>query len=177
MESVKCLIKETLHLARLRNIRTDIYKKTAELEVAVHTSKEPVLHGNQKNLDYIPISNKRIWAGVYGCAWFRIKGTIPKHAEGKHVVIKICIGGEAAVYDGCEPVSAITSVLGYVERIGASKGKSIIEISDIAIPNAPIEVYMDAGYNGYYNSPYGYGIFKYAYLCTVNDDLKDYYYD
>ncbi|MBP7344195.1 MAG: alpha-mannosidase [Clostridia bacterium] len=177
MESVKSLKKETLHLARLRNIRTDIYKKTAELEVAVHTSKEPVLPGNQKNLDYIPISNKRIWAGVYGCAWFRIKGTIPKHAEGKHVVIKICIGGEAAVYDGCEPVSAITSVLGYVERIGASKGKSIIEISDIAIPNAPIEVYMDAGYNGYYNFPYGYGIFKYAYLCTVNDDLKDYYYD
>jgi alpha-mannosidase len=36
---------------------------------------------------------------------------------------------------------------------------------------------MDAGYNGYYNFPYGYGIFKYAYLCTVNDDLKDYYYD
>jgi len=177
LESVKSLKKETLHLARLRNIRKAIYIKIATLDVAVHTSKEPIPPGTQKKLNYTAVSKKRIWAGVYGCAWFRIKGIVPKNAAGCHVVIKICIGGEGAVYDDCEPISAITSVLGYAERIGASKGKSIIEISDTAIPNTPIEIYMDAGYNGYYNFPYGYGIFKYAYLCTVNDDLKDYYYD
>lgn len=177
MEPVKNLKKETIHLSRMRKMRKAIYKKVATLEAAVHASDEPIPAGMQKDLIYTPISKKRIWGGLYDCAWFRIKGIVPKTAAGKHVVANICIGGEGAVYDGVEPVAAITSVMSYIDRIGASKGKSIVEVSDSATPGTNIEMYIDAGYNGYYNLPFGYGIFRYAYLCMADDDLKDYYYD
>lgn len=177
LEPEKNLKKEIIHLRRLKSIRQAIYKTIARLDVSVHTSDEPVAPGLQRDLKYDSISKKRVWAKVYGCAWFKISGLIPSDSDKKHIVVKINIGGEGAVYSDTEPVSAITSVMSYIDRLDAGTGKSIIEISDFASPGSILELYIDAGFNGYYNLPFGLGIFRYAYLCEVDDNLKDYYYD
>ncbi len=177
MKELKKIKKEAKHLRRLKAMQKKIYTVIAPLEVKVHSTKEPIAPGNQRNLEYKPIRRGQIWAGVFGSAWFRIRGVIPKSAQGKHVVVHINVGGEGAIYHDCEPEAGITLVMSYIDRLQASYGKSIIEVSLSAKPDSPLEIYIDAGYNGYYNYPFGFGIFQYAKLCTVDDDLKDYYYD
>jgi len=43
--------------------------------------------------------------------------------------------------------------------------------------NEAINLYLDGGYNGIYNYLVGGGIFWYADLCVVDDELSDFYYD
>lgn len=177
MEPIKHIRKERKHLRRLKQMRGNIYTKIGPLEVGVHPSCEPLPPGEQQNLDYRPIRRKSVWGGVFDCAWFRVKGVIPSAAQGKHVVVHINVGGEGAVYDGAEPASAITLVMSYIDRLQSGVGKSVIEISPCAKNGEKVELYIDAGYNGYYNYPFGWGIFHYADLCVVDDALLDYYYD
>jgi len=158
-------------------MRSSIYTKVAPLKVSVHTSVEPIPPGNQYDLNYRPIFSKSIWGGVYDCAWFRLRATIPASVAGKHIVAHVNVGGEGAVYNGTEPQSAITLVMSYIDRLQSGVGKTIIEISQKADANQEVQLYIDAGYNGYYGYPFGWGIFQYADLCVVDDELLTYYYD
>ncbi|PKO01310.1 MAG: alpha-mannosidase [Chloroflexi bacterium HGW-Chloroflexi-4] len=143
----------------------------------MHPSAEPIPPGNQAELSYRPIHSKAVWGGVYDCAWFQLHGTIPAGAAGKHVVAHINVGGEAVVYEGTEPQSAITLPMNFMDRLQSGVGKTIIEITKQAEANQDVSLYIDAGYNGYYGYPFGWGIFQYADLCVVDDDLLAYYYD
>lgn len=177
MEPIKNLKKEKRHLRRLKAMRGAIYTKVASLEVGAHPTKEPVPPGGQQRLDYRPVRKNGVWGGVFDCAWFRVRGTVPASAAGKHVVVHINVGGEGAVYDGTEPVAGITLVMSYIDRVQSGVGKSVIEVAQQARAGQQVELYIDAGYNGYYNYPFGWGIFHYAELCVVDDALLDYYYD
>ena len=177
MDPIKLLKKEKKHLRRLKDISRAIYRRVALPEVSVYPSAEPVPPGEQYSLDYRAIRGKGIWGGVFGCAWFRVRGTIPESAAGRHVVLHINTGGEGAVYSGTEPRQAISLITSYIDRLQPGAGKSIIEISGCAEAGAGIELYIDAGYNGYYNFPFGRGIFHYAEICVADDGLRDYYYD
>lgn len=177
IEPITLIKKEKKHLRRLKSIRSSIYTKVAKLQVEVHRSAEPIPPGSQYELKYRPIHSKRVWGGVYDCAWFRIRGSIPKHASGKHIVTLINLGGEAALYEGTEPQSAITPVMSYIDRLQSCVGKTVIEVAHQAEADQKLEFYLDAGFNGYLGYPYGWGIFHYADLCTVDDALLAYYYD
>lgn len=158
-------------------MRSSIYTKVAPLKVGVHTSGEPIAPGNQYDLNYQPTHSKSIWGGVYDCAWFRLRGTIPASAAGKHLVAHVNVGGEGAIYQGNEPQSAITLVMSYIDRLQSGVGKTIIEVAQQAEANKEVQLYIDAGYNGYYGYPFGWGIFQYADLCVVDDELLTFYYD
>lgn len=158
-------------------MRAAIYTKVAPFKVEVHTSAEPIPAGDQFKLNYRPIHKKTIWGGVYDCAWFRLRGTIPANAAGKHIVAHINIGGEGAIYQGAEPQSAVTNVMSYIDRLQSGVGKTVVDISQQAEAGQTVEYYLDAGYNGTYGYPFGWGIFQYADLCVVNDALHAYYYD
>lgn len=158
-------------------MRSAIYTKIAPLQVSIHPSAEPIPAGSQYDLTYRPIHGKHVWGGVYDCAWFRMRGSVPGSASGKHIVAHMNVGGEGAVYQGTEPQSAITLVMSYIDRLQSSVGKTVIEVARQAEANQPVEFYLDAGYNGYYGYPFGWGIFQYADLCAVDDDLLTYYYD
>lgn len=177
VEPIKNIQKEKEHLRRLKKMRSAIFTKVAPLQVEFHPSAEPIAAGRQFQLDYRPIHKNGIWGGIFSCAWFRVRGVVPPTAAGKHVVVHINVGGEGVVYDGVEPISSITLVSSYIDRLQASVSKSIIEVAPHAQTGEAVEFYIDAGYNGYFNYPYGWGIFHYADLCVVDDALLDYYYD
>ncbi|NLD26533.1 MAG: alpha-mannosidase [Acholeplasmataceae bacterium] len=177
MEPILELEKEELHLERLKEIRQEIYTPIKEAEVFVSKSKEPINPDQKEKLTYRPIRPGQIWAGVFGCAWFKINAIVPESTRGKHVVLHIDIGGEGLVYDGMEPVQAITGVVFSIDKFQASVGKSIVEIKDCAEGGEEVNLYLEAGYNGHSLLPTGCGIFQYADICLVNDALKDYYYD
>jgi alpha-mannosidase len=177
IEPITLIKKEKKHLRRLKTIRAGIYNKVTRLQVAVHPSAEPIPPGSQYELTYRPIHSMHVWGGVYDCAWFRIRGSVPKHASGKHIVALINLGGEAALYEGTEPQSAITPVMSYIDRLQSSVGKTVIEVAQQAEADQKLEFYLDAGYNGALGYPYGWGVFHYADLCTVDDAILAYYYD
>lgn len=177
MEPILALEKEELHLGRLKELQEDIFTTIKQAEVFVSKSKEPVAPDQKDKLTYRRIRPGQIWAGVYGCAWFNIRTVVPESVRGKHVVLHVDVGGEGLVYEGTEPVQAITNVVFSIDKFQAGIGKSIIEIKDCAEGGETINLYLDAGYNGRSNIPVGRGVFQYADLCVVNDALKDYYYD
>ena len=177
MEPIEHLKKEKKQLARLRQLRRDIYIPVAKLEVDVYSSKEPMPSEIREELPYRPIRRGGIWGGLFGCAWFRVRGKAPDWVTGRRLVVHINVGGEGAVYMGPEPEHAITSIMSYIDRVQSGVGKSVIEISDNAEGGQEIELYIDAGYNGYFNYPVGCGLFHYADLCVVDDELLEYYYD
>jgi alpha-mannosidase len=169
--------KEKKHLERLKSMRAAIYTKVSPLQVGVCRSAEPLPPGSQTGLHYRPTHRNAVWGGVYSCAWFRVRGSVPAHAANRHVVVHINVGGEGAVYQGTEPQSGITPEMSYIDHLQAGGGKSIIEVSACAVAGQPVEFYIDAGYNGTYGYPFGWGVFRYANLCMVDDDLLAYYYD
>ena len=158
-------------------MRSQIYIKVAPLQVGVHPSTEPIPPGSQDQLNYRLIHSKHLWGGIYDCAWFRLRGSVPTSSVGKHIVAHVNVGGEAAAYQGDEPKSAITLVMSYIDRLQSSVGKTVIEVAQQARPNQSVEFFLDAGYNGFYGYPFGWGIFQYADLCEVDDELLAYYYD
>src|SRR5512133_2518679 len=143
-------------------MRSAVYTKVAPLKVGVHPSAEPIPAGSQYDLNYRPIRSKIIWGGVYDCAWFRMHGTLPASAAGKHIVAHVNVGGEGVIYQETEPQSAITLVMSYIDRLQSGVGKTVIEVARQAEANQDVQLYIDAGYNGYYGYPFGWGVFQYA---------------
>lgn len=177
MEAVQAIKKEKVHLRRLGGMRKDIFKSVADAEVWVHSSPEPISPALKESLTYRRIYPNCSWGKMFGCAWLRVKGQVPHSARGEHVVLRIDVGGEGLVYEGVEPVVGVTNVSCYLDRLDASVGKSVIEVTNKSKGDEKIDLYLDCGYNGYFNIPIGRGRFKFSKICVVNDSLRDFYYD
>ena len=170
MEPIEYLKRERKHLRRLAALRRAVYTPVCPMQVGVHATREPVPPGQQAGLNYRSIRGGTVWGGLFSCAWFRARATVPEVARGRHVVAHIDVGGEGAVYDGSEPVHAITSIMSYIDRVQSGVGKTIIEISLCAEPGQDIELYIDAGYNGYFNDGYRKLYFRQKFCyCTKTD--------
>lgn len=180
MEPVDVMKKEKEVLRCLQEMRSQIYTPIADLQVEAALSEEPIPWENRKELVYKELPKNKKWAEVFGCAWFHMQGRVPATAAGKHVAAHIDIGGEGLVYphDGAKiPIGAVTLDTSYIDRLQACEAKTIVEISQSAKGDEVIDFDLDAGFNGYYNHPVGNAYFKCARLCTVNDEMLDYYYD
>ncbi len=177
MEPIHALKKEKTQLRRLKALRARVYKKIAPVDVRVSSSTEPVDLQQRETLVYRRIQKNGIWGRVFDCAWFHMTATIPASARGKHVVLHTNVGGEGLVSNGADPDKAITLISTYLDRVTPGLGKSIIEITPSAEGGEAVDLYLDATYNGYYNVPYGRGIYHYAELCAVDEPMRDYYYD
>lgn len=180
MEPIQLLEGEPEHVARLAQMRGGIYSPVCDLEAEVFPSDEPLPRHGRLGYAYAPIMPGEAWADIFGCAWFRVRGTVPMSAAGKHVVAHLDVGGEGLVFDADplgEPIAAIAADTGYADTLEASVSKTIIEVSPCARGGEPIEYFVDAGYNGRYNDLVGKGTFRFAQLCIVDDGLYGYYYD
>ena len=180
MEPVDILKKEKAQLARLDELRRNIYTPLGSLDVTFAPSGEPVAWEDHDGLTYRPLPKNGRWAEVFGCAWFRIRGRVPGNAAGSHVIAHIDIGGEGLVYQhgGSKlPVGAVTLDTSFIDRLQAVLAKTTVEIGNPVRGGEPVEFDIDAGFNGYYNHPAGRAYFKCAELCAVDDDWLQYYYD
>ena len=86
------------HVARLLGIRKNIYKKIAELDCEAALSKEPIKKERLNEAEFFKFKKGMVWGSDFDCAWFKFNGTVPKCAQGKHVVALINIEGEGVVY-------------------------------------------------------------------------------
>lgn len=180
MEPVDIMKKEKAVLNCLEEMRKEIYTPIAEFQVEAALSEEPIPWEERHSLEYHKLPKNGKWAGVFGCAWFHMRSQVPDAAAGKHVAAHIDIGGEGLVYlhDGDKmPVGAVTLDTSYIDRLQACEAKTIVEIGNPVKGGEIIDFDVDAGFNGYYNHPVGNAYFKCAVLCTVDDELLQYYYE
>ena len=180
MEPVDILKQEKAQIARLDEMRRNIYTPLASLEVTFAPSGEPVPWEEHDGLHYCPLPKNGRWAEVFGCAWFRIRGRVPQEAAGRHVIAHIDIGGEGLVYQsgGTKlPVGAVTMDTSFIDRLQSVVAKTVVEIGDPVQGGEVVELDIDAGFNGYYNHPAGRAYFQCAELCAVDDAWLQYYYD
>ena len=172
------IAKEPLLLKRLSHLRKAIYTKIALPAVYCAGSREPVAWQDRRQLTYTKIKTGEKWADLYGCAWFQIIGSVPEAYRGRHVVLRINIGGEGLVYREGEPVCAISHITDPTDFLSASHGKSVIELKEFLNEKGEFCIDLDAGFNGQVmNLPVGKGIFGYAQVSAVDDSAKEYYYD
>lgn len=180
MEPVDILKQEKAQLARLDELRRNIYTPLASLEVTFAPSDEPVPWEDHDGLSYRPLPKNGRWAEVFGCAWFRIRGRVPREAAGRHVIAHIDIGGEGLVYQsgGTKlPVGAVTMDASFIDRLQSVVAKTVVEIGDPVRGGESVALDIDAGFNGYYNHPAGRAYFRCAELCAVDGAWLQYYYD
>lgn len=179
MEPVDIMKKEKEVLKCLEEMREEIYTPVFQLQVEAAPTEEPVPWEERHTLTYQKLPKNGRWAKVFGCAWFHMQGEIPRSAAGRHVIAHIDIGGEGLVYphEGDKvPVGAVTLDTSYIDRLQACKAKTVVEITACAKGGETVDLDVDAGFNGYYNHPVGNAYFQCADLCTVNDELLEYYY-
>ena len=180
MEPVDILKREKVQMARLDELRRYIYTPLAKLNVTFAPSDEPISWEEHDMLQYRPLPKNGRWADVFGCAWFRIRGTVPREAAGRHVIAHIDLGGEGLVYQsgGTKlPVGAVTLDTSFIDRLQSVVAKTVVEIGNPVQGGEDVAFDIDAGFNGYYNHPAGRAYFRCAELCAVDDVWLQYYYD
>ena len=171
-------------MAPVKTMAKKIYRTVARPHVSFAPTKEPVAYDDRLSLTYMPILRGQIWGGVYDCAWFHVRGKVPASFLSDHLVLHINIGGEGLVYEDGLPVQGISNTRCLVNGLSAAGGKTIIELNrtingvTLLDPQGSFDFYMDAGYNGVSCiQNIRKAVFRYARICTVDDALRDFYYD
>ena len=65
----------------LARIKGRVYHKLCDLDMTIHTSKEPLTYENRFSGEERKISVGDKWGNLFDCAWFHFTGTIPESAE------------------------------------------------------------------------------------------------
>ncbi len=165
------------HVARLLGIRKNIYKKVAELDCEAALSKEPIKKERLNEAEFFKFKKGMVWGSDFDCAWFKFRGTVPKSAQGKHVVALINIEGEGVVYIDGKATQGITQVLTGIDLVQSRKGKQVVDLFKCAQGGENVDLLVDAGFNGKRHKQGVKVSLARKEIAICNDDILTYYYD
>ena len=109
----------------------------------IYNKKAPIPYETAKTASYKPIKVGTKWGDLWGCAWFKIEGSVPASHDGKEVVALIDIGGEGCVFDNGTPVRGIT----YAAREAGPHVKRRIPVGNPARKGQKVSFLLEAGAN------------------------------
>ena len=177
MNEIRAIASRPKDFICLEEIKKKVFQKVAEFSAEVCVSDEPIAYQDINYNDFKPIKGGQKWADHFGCGWFRLKGKLPKEAEGKRIVALLSIGGEGAVYNKGELIASITNVLGTMDFVQVARGKQMVDITSKSSGDEEIELLVDGGYNGL-NGMFIYGgKLGRLTLNIFNEVAYRYYYD
>ncbi len=159
-------------------LRDNVYTRVGTLDAVAYTTTEPVAFAERESGTRIECAEGGKWGGLFDCAWFHVTGTVPAEAKGKKIALMIDLNGEGLIYtsDGT-PIRGITNVSSEFDYSLGKPGKRIFPLLDEAAGGEAIDLWIDAGNNDLFGKYHGgRGIQKLA-ICTVNDKVRDLYYD
>lgn len=85
------------------------YTKSIKLEASfIYNGEKPIPYKQALSGDYKTIQTGEKWGDLWGSAWFRFEGTVPGNFAGREVMALIDVDGEAAVFEGSDPVMGLT---------------------------------------------------------------------
>lgn len=197
------ILKHPLVLRRLREVRATIHHRLGPLTGTVATSPEPVPFSERFTLATKPVRRGTFWGTAPGCAWFHLTAELPLPAVGRawagepglvapgvnpgadpayELALIVDLDGEGLVLDrDGSPVAAITSRLTPIERHGAARGKTRIDllpgVRERLAPEGSVELWVDAGFNGKLVPPLGLARVRELAVVRVDRAAEAYYYD
>lgn len=173
------VLKHPVVLRRLRRVRQRVHTRLAPLTGTIATSPEPVPFADRLELPTRPVRRGTLWGTAPGCAWFHLEAPLP---PGDDVALVLDLDGEGMVLDRAgAAVAAVTSRLTPLERHGAARGKTRVDLTpallDRIAPDGRVELWVDAGFNGKLVPPLGLARVRDLGVVRVDRRVEAYYYD
>ncbi len=165
-------------LGKAARIRKRIYTKIAGLEVSVIKSTEPIPFSERGVYQAVSIKRGEAWGGKFDCAWFNVVGEIPEQVKGEHVVMILDMQGEGCVIDSDgTPLKGLTGILCVSDLLNTVSGKKTYDITLKSSGGEQVDLWVDAGNNGFMNTFHKKARLKRAELATLNRSVYDLYFD
>lgn len=169
----------------LKRIKSRIYTVHQTLDTVIYHTKEPVPFSMRKSGTERHLKIGETWGDVFDCAWFHFTGEVPASCKGQKVVLILDVGGEGCIYDDDgNPKRGITSF-----HVGQASDhdwayKRIVQFIDVADGGEKVDIWVDCANNDLFgNTVWGATTlsaprpFSEAYIATVDDEMRDFYYD
>lgn len=130
-----------------RRLQNYIYTNPRPLKLSYLYSKEPIAFREARKGKFKAISVGTEWGTQFDCAWFQIKGIVPKSFRGRNVVAIIDLGGEACLFSKTgKPLQGLTAK--FPESHGGFIGsKKEIKLFEQAKGGEVVDLMLDAGAN------------------------------
>lgn len=161
-------------------IKRSVFTPEGQLSALAYPSAEPMGREEaEATIPPIPMRKGAEWATEhFGACWFHLTGNVPPEADAKHLVVLMKIQGEGLAYFGEETGDLITSILSVPDVLQPpTVGKCVIDVAQQAKGGDPVDIWVDAGYNGINGNFLFSAKYRYATLAVVDDDLRGFYYD
>jgi alpha-mannosidase len=99
-------------------------------------------------------------------------------AKGKKLVLLIDIGAEGLLFDDDGmPKQGVNPLKSFIDLAQPVMGKKIIDFKESAEGGEKIDIFVDAGFNGFLDLNRLKGKFKGAYICEKDEEAFNFYYD
>ena len=157
-------------------IQGAIYESVADLTAQVWVTPEPVPFGHRKTGRYMLAAVGLRWGRLWECAWFHIKGRIPKVPRDSHLVIRVDIDGEGCVVD--QNGGAVQGLTPFRSRCVPSlgnPGKCVVNLADAAVGNK-VDFWVEGGCNDLFGGDGG-GVVREMCVAVCNDETRGLFYD
>jgi len=109
----------------------------------IYNGEKPIPYEQALTAEYAPIRTGEKWGELWGSAWFRFEGTVPAEFAGREVMALIDVDGEAAVFDGPDPVMGLT----YKPEEKRIHMKRRVPLFREAAGGEPVSLFVEAGAN------------------------------
>ncbi|MEI7634164.1 MAG: glycoside hydrolase family 38 C-terminal domain-containing protein [bacterium] len=153
-----------------------IYESVADLTAQVWVTPEPVSFDHRKTGRYMLATVGMRWGRLWECAWFHIKGKIPKVARARCLVVRVDIDGEGCVVDrnGCALHGLTPFRSRCVPSLG-NPGKCVVNAADAAVGNN-VDFWVEGGCNDLFGGDGG-GVVREMCVAIRNDQMHALFYD
>lgn len=162
----------------LERIGKSIYAPIAELEITAWRTKEPVPYALRESGEKMTLKIGDSWGQLFDCAWFRLRGRVPKTAAGQNVVLLVDVNGEALVVDrNGQPQQCLSPTSSIFDRRLGLPGKTVIPITPRAKGDEDIDIWLDVGNNDLFGNLQNNGRIQQAAIAVCHPELRSLYYD
>lgn len=162
----------------IRNVKSKVYTKVAELDMTAYKTKEPVPYDEKTSGEKFTPKKGERWGELWDCAWFNLKGTVPAECKGKSVVLMIDISGEACIFDGNgTPVRGLTNASSGFDYSLGRPGKRIYKFKNSADGGEDVDIWLDGANNDLFGAERGNGAVVDADIAVCNEKMRELYYD
>lgn len=162
----------------LVRIGKSIYEPIAAVEITAWRTREPVSFQNRERGEQLTLKIGDTWGQLFDCAWFRVRGQVPKTAAGQNLVLLIDLNAEALVVDGNgQPQQCLSPTSSIFDRRLGLPGKTVIPITSQATGTEEICIWLDVGNNDLFGNLQNNGRIEQACIAICHPELRALGYD
>jgi len=133
----------------------------------IYDKIEPISYDTALKAKFKPIKIDEEWGELWGCAWFKFQGKVPKEFQGKEVGALVDLNGEGCLWKNGSPWLGLTNKIHWDLR----SGKYFVPLFSEARGGEEVDLLVEAGANGLFGSGQNDYRLQQAEIVVVNRDI------